>query len=136
MSKIDVPPHPAVRSFQFDGLTWELFACPLDRHSSPLWIHFKLLVRGARRRWGDRRVYRLCWGVDVRRLRRGQEHLLLETKRPALYEAVVRFLQAEYSIDRVERELGGPIALAAERAKIASASERAKMERALKRAFS
>jgi hypothetical protein len=128
--RLKTPNYPAINSFG----TWDLYQLPRAKQGSPLWIELKLMTRAQVRQWGRRRVFRLCWGVDARRLRRGADHVLLEEQEPDLYEAVVRFLAGFYTPERLAASIGAT-ALAAERVRIATAAERRKLERAFRRAM-
>lgn len=127
MSHIAVPKYEPV--FTVSG--WGLWQLPRPEFGSPLWIELKLANRTMPKRWGQRRAYRLCWGVDARRLRRGQEPVLLTEQQPEVYEAVSHFLRTTFTVERLEAKIGRP-ALEAERARIAAGAAKAAAERALR----
>jgi hypothetical protein len=132
VARIQVPAYdPAA---QFPG-GWALWQLPRPEHGSPLWIELKLANPGVPAKWGAQRVFRLCWGVDVGRLRRGRDALALREHQPALYEAVVRLLAASYTPARLEARIGRD-ALEVERGRVAEAAARVKAAKALRRMLS
>lgn len=115
---------------------WQLFQLPRAEYGSPLWIEFKLINPKAPKKWGQHRVYRFAWGVDEQRLRRDRGGAAL-AQVPSLLEPVEHFLRATYTLARTEARLGGPAALAAERARLqALRTQTGERRRALRRIFS
>lgn len=116
MSEILVPPDGAlVAVFTPD---WNLYRMPQPAKGSKLWVELKLIARGAPRKFGVKRVYRLCWGVDAQRFRRDAGAYTLQSEIPKLYEGVDLVCRKRFTPAALELEMGAA-ALAAERARIA-----------------
>ena len=130
MSRIKVPDYPPLAAFG----GWDLYQLPRHpRTGTPLWVECKLIERGGRQSWGRRAAYRLAWGVDAGRLRRGADSQALEAEHPEMNEAIARFLGRTFTVARLEERIGA-VALAAERERVAGSVARRKAEREKRKA--
>lgn len=130
MSQIEVPNYPPIA--QIEG-GWDLYQLPRLEHGSPLWVELKLVNLGMPKRWRANRAFRVGWGVDAGRLRKGRDSLLLLTQHPKVYEAVLHFLSGTFTPARLEANIGS-LALHTERVRVAEAATRRAAERAQKKA--
>lgn len=89
----------AVATFETSDGVWTLYELPSRGYEgeSPFWIPVKLMLPpDTRKRWHQRRSYRLRWNADELRMRREYESLTLERTHPDLYLRVETFMSLSY----------------------------------------